>query len=342
MAIGQENQSEPGRSMPSRASSVMGHLRKIRVHMPSPFILVVTAIIVWVLIGFYTVGSDETGVVTRWGRFVYESEPGLHYHLPYPIESAATPKTSQVRKLAIGAPADDSTEEGAKPAGTLLLTADGSLVQVGFTVLYQINDAQKYLFMVDEPDEALRAAALAVMSEAVGKSGMDQVLTSGKQAIQEEAAGSLQAIMDKYQAGIKVLAVQLQAVNPPGQVQPAFEALVSAKEQKDKLINQAQSVADDLVYEAQGETARIQAQAEAYREEKIKLAQGEAARFVSLLAEYQKASDVTKRRMYLEAMEEVLSRAGRIILEPQKGNLLPLLNLPAPGNQPAPAANRPQ
>ena len=297
----------------------------------SPIILLILAILVWVFSGFYTVGPDELGVVQLWGESDSEAKPGLHYHLPYPIEKVTKIKTAKVWRYE-SAPTVAALPAGGAPAvepapAPLFMTRDGNLVEVGFTVQYRINKAEQYLFMVEDPQATVGSAARAVMNEVIGLTPLEQVLTVGKEKIQKDALAKLQGVLDQYKAGIKLVALQIQRVDLPGPVRGAYEQVTAAREKKLQLISQAQSQADQRVEKAKGEAAAMLAMAKAYREEKTKRAAAEAKRFTSLYAEYEKAPEVTRRRLYLETMEKVLSRAGKIVLEPDKNQVHPLWHL---------------
>jgi len=294
--------------------------------------------IIWVLSGVYIVQPDESGVVLRFGRYVRTEAPGPHIHLPYPIEQVYRPKVSQVRQTAVGYRAQsvggvfqqgrvqDVDEESA------MLTGDENIINVQFNIQYQIkpDGAVDYLFNVIRPDQVVKRAAEASMREVIGKNTLDSALTDGRVKIQNDVAELLQNILDRYQVGVQVVAVQMQDVQPPKEVRDAFKDVASAREDKQRSINQAEAYRRDILPKAQGKAQEMINQAEAYRQTRIRAAEGEAQRFLSVLSEYDKAKDVTRKRMLYEAFEDILSKPGmeKLVLPSDTGgNILPLLPL---------------
>ncbi|MEW5723112.1 MAG: FtsH protease activity modulator HflK [Thermodesulfobacteriota bacterium] len=314
----------------TRAGRVLAALAGLWKYRPRLWVVAVLALVAWVLSGIFIVAPDETGLVKRFGRYKRPAEPGPHYHFPYPIERAVKARTNKVHRLEIGfrtvAPGSSSPFQ-AVPEEALMLTGDEKIVDLWFVVHYRINDAQSYLFHLADPVRTIQTAAEAAMREAVGRGKIETALADGKQALQEEAAALLQERLDAYESGLKITYVLLQAVNPPAPVQHAFKEVVSAREEKNKLLHEAKGYANDLLPQAKGQAAQVEEEARAYQEERVKRAQGDAARFLALLAEYRRAGEVTRKRLYLEAMEEVLARAGRIILNPDQQAVLQLLPL---------------
>lgn len=285
----------------------------------------------WLATGFYIVGPDEQGVVQRFGKVVYTTDPGPHWHLPTPVETVITPRVTQVKRLEIGfrtisqgPPARYQTI----PHESLMLTGDENIVDAQFIVQYRIKDPVAYIFNVFDQTETVRDAAEASMREVIGKSMIDEVLTVGKFKIQQETKTLLQKILDRYEAGIVVVTVQLQDVHPPKAVIEAFKDVASAKENKIKLINESQGYQNDILPKAKGKAAQMINQAQATKEKMINTAQGDAARFLSNLRGYRQAPAVTRKRMYLETMEKVLAKVDKIIIDQKvQRNLLPLLPL---------------
>lgn len=290
----------------------------------------------WLLSGIYIVNPDEQGVVLRFGRYNRTVDAGPHYALPYPIESRFTPKVTQVQRVEVGfrSMMQGSTfQQGATravPEEASMLTGDENIVNVQFSVQYQIKDPVEYLFNVTAPAAVVKSAAEAAMREVIGNSLIDSALTDGKLQIQNEATQLLQEILDRYKVGVRVLAVQLQNVHPPQEVSDAFKDVASAREDKSRFINEAEAYRNELLPRARGQAAAVENEAEAYRQTRIRGAEGDSARFLALLREYEQARDVTEKRMYFEAMEEILTRPGmeKIILPGDTaGRVLPLLPL---------------
>ena len=286
-----------------------------------PKIVVLAVAVLWLASGIYIVEPDETGVVQRFGAYVYSTGPGPHYHLPYPIETVQTPKVSQVRRIEVGFRTVGTREgQGQQfrdvPEESLMLTGDENIVDVQFIVQYQINDPIKYLFRLDRPDETLKNAAEAAMREVIGNDKIDSALTDGKVEIQNNTMALLQRMMDKYESGIDVVAVQLQDVHPPRDVVDAFKDVASAREDRVRLVNEAEAYRNDILPKARGQAAAMENQALAYKDQSVRKARGEASRFSALAAEYAKAPDVTRERLYLENMETILKNPSldKIIL----------------------------
>src|SRR5215475_15032100 len=292
----------------------------------SPWIPLAIGFVVWLLSGIYIVAPDQRGVVLRFGKVVAETDPGPHYHLPWPIESVLRPSVTAIRKEEIGF----RTIEVGPPARyqevdaeALMLTGDENIVKLEFIVQYKVRadstGTADFLFNVRDPEGAVRAAAEAGMREVIGRTAIDQVLTEGKEQVQVEAQHLLQSILDRYGAGIEVVTVKLQDVDPPDQVSDAFKDVISAQQDKERLINEARGYANDVVPRARGQAAQILNEAEAYRETKVREATGTAQRFTALQEEYAKAKDVTRRRLYLETMESILPGANKIVMDDLAG-----------------------
>jgi membrane protease subunit HflK len=311
----------------------------------NPWLIVGIALLLYAATGIYTVAPDQRGVVLRFGKIVREAEPGPHYHLPWPIEEVVRPSVTQIRKeeigfrtVAVGPPARyrEVSDEA------LMLTGDENIVKLEFIVQYKIKTdptgATDFLFNVRDPEMALRAAAEAAMREVIGRNDIDDALTEGKERIQADAQAQLQAIIDRYAAGIEVVTVKLQDVDPPDQVSDAFKDVISAQQDKERLINESLGYANDVVPKARGQAAQLLNEAEGYREAKVRDASGAAQRFVALHAAYTEAEDVTRRRLYLETMEEILPRVTKIVLDDVAGKeVVPYLPL-----EPAIRARRPE
>ncbi|MDX6805565.1 FtsH protease activity modulator HflK [Terrihabitans rhizophilus] len=320
--------------------------------------ILVIALIVWLASGFFTVSPSEQGVVLRFGKHVRTTGEGLHYHWPYPIETVITPNVTENRRLEIGlrleAPAARTTVGVREvPQESLMLTGDENIVDVNFTVVWQIKPgnpetetpggAADYLFNIQSPEATIQAIAESAMREVIGRSELQPVLTQGRQGVERAVHDLMQRTLDSYQAGIAVIQVQMQKVDPPDQVIDAFRDVQAARADQERLQNEAQAYANRVVPEARGDAARILQAAEGYRERVINEARGAADRFNSIYAEYSKAPEVTRERMFLETMERVLSTTDKIVLD-NSGNgsgVVPYLPLGELGQQQRPAVSTP-
>jgi len=292
------------------------------------FPMIGIGLVFWLLTGTYVVGPDEVGVVQTFGKHTSITQSGLNYHWPYPIETVQTPKVTEVKRVEIGFRTMGNNQYRAIEKESLMLTGDENIVDAELIVQYKIKDAASYLFNFVKPVLTVREAAEASLRTVIGKHKIDEALTSGKFLIQEETKDLLQSILDKYGSGILVVAVQLQDVSPPKQVRAAFKDVASAKEDKNRMINQAEGYRNDIIPKARGEAQAMISEAEGFREARVSRAEGEVARFNSMLVEYKKAKTVTRTRLYLETMEEILPNINKYIIPGgDGGNLLNLLNL---------------
>ncbi len=292
------------------------------------------ALVLWLLTGIYVVGPDEVGVVQTFGKHTRVSQSGLNYHLPFPIEKVKTPKVTEVKRVEIGFRSLGNNQFRTIEKESLMLTGDENIVDAELIIQYKIKDAVDYLFNFVEPELTVREAAETSLRTVIGRHKIDEALTSGKFMIQEETKVLLQSILDKYETGILVAAVQLQDVSPPKQVIAAFKDVASAKEDKNRMINQAEGYRNNVIPKARGEGQAMIREAEGFKEARIKRAEGDVAKFKAILIEYKKAEDVTRQRMYLETMEEILPGIEKYIVpKGSGGNLLNLLNLNEGGAQ---------
>ena len=290
--------------------------------------VIVGILVIWLLTGIYSVGPDEVGVVRTFGKVTRVAQSGLRYHLPYPIEQVDTPKVTEVKRTEIGFRHIGNQQFRKVEYESLMLTGDENIVDAELIVQYKIEDPVKYLFNFVGPELTMREASEAALRTVIGQHSIDEALTTGKYQIQEETMVLLQSIVEKYETGILVVAVQLQSVSPPKQVEFAFKDVASAKEDKNRKINEAQGYRNDVIPKARGEAQAMLREAEAFKEARIKRAEGDVAKFKAMLTEYRKARDVTKKRLYLEAMEEILPGVKKYIVPSEgDGNLLNLLNL---------------
>ncbi|MEI9803479.1 MAG: FtsH protease activity modulator HflK [Pseudolabrys sp.] len=284
-------------------------------------ILGLAAIVLWGFSGVFQVAPDELGVVMRFGQEVREVQPGLNYHLPYPIETALTPKALRVNKIDIGMRAVDDLRRGTAtrdvPEESLMLTGDENIVDVDFSVLWKVKPTGvgEYLFNIQNPEGTVKAVAESAMREVVGRSEIQPILTGARQTIETAVQDLMQKTLDSYGAGILVQQVQMQKVDPPTQVIDSNRDVQAARADLERAVNEGQTYANRVVPEARGKVAQITQAAEAYRQQTVAEATGQTSRFLKIYEQYKKAPDVTRQRMYLETMERVLGGADKIILD---------------------------
>jgi membrane protease subunit HflK len=303
----------------------------------------------WALSGIYRVESDEQGVVLRFGQYVRTEQPGLRYHLPAPIETAVTPKVTRVNRMEIGyrSAGDGRRAGGDVPDESLMLTGDENIIDIDFTVLWVIKDAGNYLFKIRDPEQTVKKAAESAMREVIGRTDIQPALTEARQNIEQSTKALLQAMLDEYQSGIEISQIQLQKVDPPAPVVDAFNDVQRARQDRERLRNEAEAYRNDIIPRARGEAEQLIQQASAYREQVVNLAQGDAQRFAQVLDAYTKSPEVTARRMYLETMQEVLGGANKIIIDQPRGGsgvvpFLPLNELTRQLREQTPAAGSQQ
>ena len=284
---------------------------RLRTMMPGTFggkgIILLIALVVggWLLSGFYRVEPDEQGVVMRFGKYVYTTQPGLNYHWPYPVETVLTPKVTRVNRIDVGMRTGEDSRRGGTlmrdvPEESLMLTGDENIVDVDFSVFWVISDAERYLFNVQNPESTIKAVAESAMREVIGRTDIQPILTGARQTIETNVQDLMQHTLDSYKAGVKITQVQLQKVDPPSQVIDAFRDVQAARADAERLQNEAQTYANRVLPEARGEASKIENAAQAYRERTVVEARGQAARFLKVYDEYVKAKGVTRERMYLE------------------------------------------
>jgi membrane protease subunit HflK len=266
------------------------------------------------------VRPDEVGLNLIFGRYVGTTQPGLNYNLPYPIGSVVRPSVTTVNTTEVGFRSNESrTRTGTRDLNeeSLMLTGDENIVDIDFAVQWQVNPARAadYVFNIQDPDTSIKAVAESAMREVVGKRNIQAVLTTERGAIESDVKQLMQDVLDSYGAGVVVRLVQLQKVDPPAQVIDAFRDVQAARQDQDRARNEAETYASKVVPEARGEAARIQQEAEAYRERVIAEASGQASRFDQIYAEYKKAPEVTRERMYLETMERILAGSEKTVID---------------------------
>merc|ERR1712093_191033 len=277
---------------------------------------------------------DEQGVVLRFGKFVKTTQPGLNYHIPFPIESVQTPKVTKVNRMDVGFRSE--RDSGFSSSGiadvaeeSLMLTGDENIVNIDFSVFWVIKDAGKFLFKIQSPVETVKAAGETAMREVIAKSNLQPILTAGRSKIEVEVQDIIQSLLDEYESGIQITQVQTQKADPPDQVIDAFRDVQAARADMERSKNEAEAYANDVIPRARGEAAKILQAAEAYKKEVVARAEGEASRFIAIYTEYAKAKEVTQERMYLETMEKVLADIDKVIIDKNSGSgVVPYLPLP--------------
>ncbi len=307
--------------------------------------LIVVGVIVWLGTGFYTVEPAEVAALRRFGVFEDTAGPGLHWWWPNPIGSRAIVDVQQRRRLEIGVRGNTPFLEESQ-----MITGDENIVDVQLLVQYEIKDIEEFLFRaVDPAGQTIKDASESALRQVVGARGIDDVLTIEKEAVQADTKELLQQLLDTYEAGIRVAEVKLLNVNPPAEVQDAFDDVVRAREDKERIINLADAYEEDILPRARGDAERLVEEAEGFRAQRVNDATGQAERFKSILEEYQKSPEITRQRLYLEAMEDVLPGITKYIVDSDSGGgLIQLLNLndgqnpltpTTPSVQPGPTAS---
>jgi membrane protease subunit HflK len=280
--------------------------------------------LVWMASGFYIVYEGQRGIVLRFGRFVETTMPGPRWHLPYPVESAEVVNVAGVRSVEVGY---RNNVKSKVLKESLMLTDDENIVDVQFAVQYILKSPTEYLFNNRTPDEAVLQAAETAIREIVGKSSMDFVIFEGRAEVAARAHKLMQGILDRYGTGISVSKVTMQNAQPPEQVQAAFDDAVKAGQDRERQKNEGQAYANDVVPKAKGMAARLTQEAEGYRQRVIEQAEGDASRFRQIVAEYNKAPQVTRDRLYIEAMQQILSNTSKVLIDQKGGNNLIYLPL---------------
>ena len=302
---------------------------------------------VWIAIGLliiiglkgliYSIGPDEVGVIQRFGKYIRLSSPGLHTKIPFGIEKVTPIKVEKIFKEEFGTGKEGlysgGTSRGNKDE-TLMLTGDLNILDVRWIVQYKVKDPIKFLFVVRNPQNVIRDVSEVVMRRLVGDYSVDEVLTIKREEIDHLAQVETQKILDDYQTGVQVVTIKLLDVNPPDTVKPAFNEVNEAKQEKEKMINQAWEAYNKVIPKARGEAERTIREAEGYSLDKINRAKGEAERFLATLAEYKKAPEITQKRLYLETLNEVLPKVkDKYIIDPRQSSILPLLDIGRKGGK---------
>ena len=316
-------------------------------------IILLVALVIWGLSGFFRVQSEELGVVLRFGKHVRTVQPGLNYHLPYPIETVLLPKALRVSTISIGMTLiDDPARRGRTmrdvPEESLMLTGDENIVDVDFTVLWRIkpDGVGAYLFNIQNPEGTVKAVAESAMREVIGRSEIQPILTGARTLTETNVQELMQKTLDGYGAGVQITQVQMQKVDPPAQVIDAFRDVQAAQADLQRLQNEAQTYANRVIPDARGRAAQILQVAEGYQQQAIAEAKGQSARFEKVYDEYKKAPDVTRQRIFLETMERILGSSEKLVYDGGSSGqsivpYLPLNEL-TPRRQPSPTTGQPQ
>jgi len=287
-------------------------------------LLIGALVLVWAASGFYIINTGERGVVLRFGKYVETTEPGPRWHLPWPIEAREVVNVDQVRTVEIGYRTNVKSEVLKE---SLMLTDDENIIDLQFAVQYILKDPKEFLFVNRSPEDTVLQVAESAMREIVGKNKMDFVLYEGRADIAARAKVLMQHILDRYNTGISISQVTLQNIQPPEQVQAAFDDAVKAGQDRERLKNEAEAYFNDVVPRARGVASRLKEEAEGYKLSVIANAEGEASRFVQIFTEYQKAPQVTRQRLYLDTMQTVMNNTSKILVDQKGGNSLLYLPL---------------
>ena len=290
--------------------------------------------LLWGASGIYVVQPAEMAVVFRFGKAVAQASPGLHYHFPTPIEDVEIESVSEVKRLEIGfrtISASPTPRYQKVAAEAVMLTGDENIADVELIVQYRIHDVENYFFKVREQSKAIHDVAETALRQVIGQHTIDEALTEGKLQIQEEIQIQIQGVLDLYEMGVRIEQAKLQTVSVPQEVDFAFKDVASAREDRERLRNEAEAYQNDIIPRTRGEAEKMLREAEAYKVERVKRSQGDADRFLEVLKEYRKAKDVTETRLFLETMEKVLPGMQKFIVDTDgKGGLLNVLQMQKP------------
>ncbi|GDX54657.1 protease modulator HflK [Methylophilaceae bacterium] len=291
-----------------------------------PIVLIV--VLLWAATGFYIVDQGSRGVVLRFGKNTEVTMPGPRWHIPYPIESAEVVNLEQVRTIEVGyRSAGDSAGRAKELRESLMLTDDENIIDLQFAVQYNLKSAEDFLFNNRSADASVRGAAESAIREIVGKSKMDFALYEGREEIAVKAKKLMQEILDRYNTGINVTSVTMQNAQPPEQVQAAFDDAVKAKQDLERQKNEGQAYANDVIPKAKGTASRLASEAQGYRVRVESEAKGNASRFEQILTQYNRAPEVMRDRIYIEAQEQILSNVSKVIVDQKSSNSLLYLPL---------------
>lgn len=282
-------------------------------------IIAAIALVIWLFSGFYIVDEGKRGVVLRFGKYVETTMSGPRWHLPYPIETVELVNTEQVRTVEVGY---RNNVRNKNPLESLMLTDDGNIIDIQFAVQFTIKDPKNYLFNNRDTELAVLQVAETAIREVVGKNKMDFVLYEGRSEIAARAHRLMQSILDRYDSGVSISKVSMQDAQPPEQVQAAFNDAVKAKQDRERLINEGQAYANDVIPRARGAASRLMQEANGYRQRVIASAEGDASRFRQILVEYSKAPGVTRERLYIDAMQQILTSSNKVLVEQKAGSMI--------------------
>jgi modulator of FtsH protease HflK len=299
--------------------------------------LIVLVVVIWLASGFYIVDEGRRGVVTRFGKYTETTQPGPRWHLPFPIETVELVDFSQVKTIEVGY---RNTPKNKIDKEAVMLTDDENIIDIQFAVQYNLKSAEDYVFNNRRPDQIVAYVAESAIREVVGKAKMDFALYEGREQIAKQTEQLMQQNLDRFGTGVFVQKVTLQNVQPPDKVQAAFDDAVKAGQDRERLKNEGQAYANDVVPRARGMAARLLEEANGYKSEVEQRAQGDAQRFNQVLVEYQKAPGVTRERLYIDAMQSVLGNSSKVLVDQKSGSLLylPLDKLIQQSAPPAPGA----
>jgi membrane protease subunit HflK len=295
----------------------------------------------WLSTSLYRVQPDEKGVVLRFGKWVETTDPGLHIHLPYPIDKVLLPKVTQVNQIQLGLGPASSPGDSVSSRGGQMLTGDENIVEADCTVFWKVRDPGQFLFKVDNPELAVRITAEGALRDIISRTPIQAAMSDRRQQIADETHALLQKLLDDEHAGVEITQVQLQRVEPPLAVIDAFNDVQRARADQERARNEAEAYANDILPRARGDGEHIRQEAEAYKVQVVNLAEGEANAFLPLLKSYEAAKDVTARRLYLESVDEVLKKASKVIVDTSGKGVssvmpyMPVTELKAPAAPPA-------
>ncbi len=322
-----------GGDQPPRNAPISGDSLPI-----GPIILII--ILIWMATGFYIVDQGSRGVVFRFGENTEITQPGPRWHIPYPVETVEVVNQEQVRTIEVGYRSSSSGVASQELRESLMLTGDENIIDLQFAVQYNLKSVQDFLFYNRSAENSVRGAAETAIREIVGKSEMDFVLYEGREEIAVKTASLMQDILDRYQTGINITSVTMQNAQPPEQVQAAFDDAVKAKQDQERQKNEGQAYANDVIPKARGSAFRLIEEASGYKVSIENEAKGNASRFEQIMVEYNRAPEVTKKRLFLEAQEEILSSVTKIIVDQKDSNSLLYLPLDKLINQSSVSGNR--
>lgn len=318
----------PGDALEDLLRKGQARLRQILPGGGRGFLLVALAVLgIWLASGFYTVGPQEQGVVLRFGKYVTTTQPGLNYVLPAPIEEVVVVPVTRTRNVEIGFRSSTAATRNLDDE-SLMLTGDENIIDINFVVQWYVSNAADFVFNIRNPDQNVKDGAESVMREIIGRTDIEFALAEGREQVRQEAQALLQDLLDRYDSGIAVSALLLQRADPPPPVIDDYRDVQRARADEERLINEAQAYANRIVPEARGEAEQVLQGAEAYRQRVTAEAEGSAQRFLAVYDEYRQAEDVTRRRIYLETMEELMSNMNKVIVDDSGSGVVPYLPLP--------------